>query len=134
MQTALTATLRGRVSSSPSKIQIATPMMPIVIQPSVPECRWVNSVSREMSPKILVAFARPMSAVRAKMMRPYWNARTAPVLEGMVGPSSGPQYRYWRARESSATTCTLSGSELRVRESFGTGVTSLTPSSCRSRS
>lgn len=40
----------------------------------------------------------------------------------------------YRARESSAMTCTFSGSELRVTEIFGTGVSSFTPSSCRSRS
>ena len=69
------ATFRASVGPAPAKSQIVTPITPIVIQPRVPECKCVSSVSCESAPKIRVAFARPSKAVRPKMPSPNWNAR-----------------------------------------------------------
>src|SRR4029077_6416412 len=84
---ALSMMLRATVDELPPNIHTATPMTPIVIHPSVPECRCVRSVSWLIAPKTLVALARPMSAVSVKMTSPYWNARA--VAAGYpMGPSS----------------------------------------------
>ena len=49
----------------------AIPNTPIVIHPSVPECRWVSNVFRSMSPMTLVALKSPMMAVSVRMPSPY---------------------------------------------------------------
>ena len=60
--------------SRPPKTHSERPITPIVIQPSVPECRCVRSASRLSGPNSCVAFARPRSAVSVKIARPYWKA------------------------------------------------------------
>src|SRR4051812_18121504 len=84
--------------SRPPKTQSVRPITPIVIQPSVPECRCVSSALRSSAPKTCVAFARPRSAVSVKIASPYWNADRTSIRDNDLSMPLSPSLVLPRAR------------------------------------